>query len=140
MFLLSLDPWPVITAALIPLALGSFCYSPLVFGNHWLRLTGSDIKDEKEARQTLFTAWLGSFTASLLMSVILALLIENLFVVTPLDGMQIGFLVWLGFIATTSAPAYLFGGTARPYMLYMLVNGYHLISLILMGGILAAFL
>ena len=140
MFLLSLDPWPVITAALIPLALGSFWYSPMVFGNHWIRLSGSTIRSEAQARQALFTAWLGSFTASLLMSMVLALLIKNLFVVTPLDGMQVGFFLWLGFVATTSVPEYLFGGSARPYALYVLMNGYHLISLVLMGGLLAALL
>lgn len=137
MYFLDLNAWAVITAALIPLALGSFWYSPALFGNYWIRLTASDLRGQADAYRALLTAYLGSVAASLVMSSVLALLIENLIVIGPLGGMQVGFFVWLGFVATTTAPEYLFGGTARPYQLYLLTNGYHLISLVLMGGLLA---
>jgi len=140
MFFTDISPWIISGGALIPLVVGSFWYSSAVFGSHWLRLSGSTIRDERDARRALANAWLGSFAASLIMTTILAVLIDNLFVVSALDGMKVGFYVWLGFIATTTFPEYLFGGTMRPYPLYFIVNGHHLLSLLLTGGFLGIFL
>ncbi len=138
--LISLDPSAVLLAALVPLLLGTFWYSPLIFGAHWIRLSGLRLSDIKQPRMAVAGALLGSLAAALVMSLVLALLIENLWAVSPFDGMVIGFFVWLGFIATTTLPEYLFGGQAKPYSLYFLVNGYHLVSLMLMGALLVLWL
>jgi len=139
MFLTDINPWIVIIAAFIPLVVASFWYSPAMFGQHWLRLSGSDIRSERDVKRAVVAAWLGSFLASLVMCTVLALIIDNLFVVSAFDGMVVGFFVWLGFVATTSFPEYLFGGSVRPYALYLIVNGYHLLSLTIVGGFLGIF-
>lgn len=136
----TVDPWAVLAASLIPLLLGSFWYSPALFGNHWLRLTAANITGFKDARTALTVAFLGSYAASLVMSFVVAVLVVNLFVIDAFDGITLGFLVWLGFVATTSVPEYLFGGTKRPFTLYLMTSAYHLLSLVLMGGLLALWL
>lgn len=139
MFFTDINPWIVLVASFIPLVLASFWYSPAMFGTHWLRLSGSDIRNDADAKRAVAAAWLGSFLSSLVMCTVLALIIDNLFVIDAFDGMVVGFFIWLGFVATTSFPEYLFGGSVRPYMLYVITNGYHLLSLLLVGGFLGIF-
>lgn len=134
---MSLDLGVVALAALVPMVLGSFWYSPVVFGNHWLTLSRIKTSSIQQARLEIAVALFGSFLASFIMSFVLAMLIENLFVITAVDGMVLGFWIWLGFVATTMIPEYLFGGSAKPYLLYVLNAGYHLLALISMGGLLA---
>ena len=50
-------------------------------------------------------------------------------------GMQAGFWVWLGFIATTMIGIVLW--EIKPVKLYLLIVAYYLISLLVMGSILA---
>lgn len=52
-------------------------------------------------------------------------------VVDPLVGLQVGFLVWLGFVGPTSLLNALYG--KKSLKLYVLDNGYHLVSLMVMG-------
>ncbi len=55
--------------------------------------------------------------------------------VGPVEGALAGVITWLGFVATTRASAVLF--EKRPLGLYWINAGYDLISLALMGTILA---
>ena len=51
------------------------------------------------------------------------------------QGAQVGFLAWLGFVATTNLNTVLF--EFRPLGLYLINNGYHLVSMLGMGALLA---
>ncbi len=50
-------------------------------------------------------------------------------------GALVGFLVWLGFVATTNLNTVLF--EFRPLGLYLINNGYHLVAMLGMGMLLA---
>ena len=51
------------------------------------------------------------------------------------EGLLVGFLAWLGFVATTKAVSSLYEGRSRN--LYLIDVGYHLVELLVMGVILA---
>lgn len=51
------------------------------------------------------------------------------------QGAQVGFLVWLGFVATTNLNTVLF--EFRPLGLYLINSGYHLVAMLGMGALLA---
>ncbi|MEX0930602.1 MAG: DUF1761 domain-containing protein [Candidatus Paceibacterota bacterium] len=140
MYFIDLNYLAIIVAALIPLLLGSFWYSPVAFGNQWLMLSNIGKENTPQSRREIVLAFLGSFAAGFVMSLVLAVLIRNLLVFSAVDGMEVGFWVWLGFVASTMLPEYLFGGSAKPYQLYALTAGYHLLSLVVMGALLAMWL
>ncbi|MDQ3803488.1 MAG: DUF1761 domain-containing protein [Acidobacteriota bacterium] len=50
-------------------------------------------------------------------------------------GAQVGFWLWLGFVATTNLGTVLF--EFRPLGLYLINNGYHLVGMLGMGALLA---
>lgn len=50
-------------------------------------------------------------------------------------GISVGFWAWLGFVATVTLASVLY--ERRPMSLYILNNGYQLVSLAIMGAILA---
>jgi len=51
-------------------------------------------------------------------------------------GAQVGFWLWLGFVVTTNLETVLF--EFRPLGLYLINNGYHLVGMLGMGALLAA--
>jgi hypothetical protein len=128
---------PVVIAGVINMILGALWYSPLVIGKLWMRSMG---KTEEELKQGFSSTGM-AFTyvvntiASLLFAYILAHLIKFSLTNTFSQGVMIGFWVWLGFVVTTVIPGYMYEG--RPKMLYFLFIIYQLISITLMGGLLA---
>jgi len=55
---------------------------------------------------------------------------------TVAAGLQAGFMIWLGFVVTTSIVNHLFAG--RRWVVWFIEMGYHLVSLLAMGAILGA--
>ena len=128
---------PVIIAGVLNMAIGAFWYSPLVIGKLWMRSMG---KTEEELKAGFSSASMGmtyvvNTIASLVFAYILAHLIKYSQVNTFTDGVMIGFWVWLGFVVTTVIPGYMY--ESRPKMLYFLFIIYQLISITLMGGLMA---
>lgn len=73
--------------------------------------------------------------ASLVFAYVLAHLIKFSSTNTFSQGVMVGFWVWLGFVVTTVIPGYMYEG--KPKMLFFLFIIYQLISITLMGGLLA---
>lgn len=124
--------WAVLAVAIAQFMLGWLWYGPL-FGRAWLRLMGKTKAEVMQSNPAL--AMLGSFVPSLIMAYILAHFVQYAGAVSWSQGMQAGFWAWLGFIATTTLNSVLFEGKSKA--LYILGNGYYLVSLLIMGAILA---
>lgn len=128
---------PVVVAGVINMILGAFWYSPLVIGKLWMR---SMHKTEDELKAGFSSMGMGmtyvvNTIASLVFAYVLAHIIKFTSVNTFADGVMIGFWVWLGFVVTTVIPGYMYEN--RPKMLYFLFIIYQLISITIMGGVLA---
>jgi hypothetical protein len=128
---------PVIIAGVINMVLGALWYSPFVMGKLWMRSMG---KTDEEMKQGFSSAKVGityavNTIASLLFAYVLAHIIKFASINSFTDGVKVGFWVWLGFVVTTVIPGYLYED--RPKMLYIIFIIYQLISIVLMGGLIA---
>ncbi len=131
--------WATLVAALIPMALGMPWYDPhtptgKAWGK-WMKVDHNDPKTKEEAKKGMPKAMLGMFVSALLMSYILSHFVDYTASTTFSLGMQTGFWLWLGFVATTMASAVFF--TKKPWKIFFIDSGFYLVSLVLMGGLLA---
>lgn len=126
----------VLIAAISGMALGAIWYSPKVFGTVWMTMIGKKESDMQQAVQKGMGKLYGAaFLGTLIMSYVLAHFVTYTGALTVFQGMQTGFWLWLGFIATTTLGDVLWVG--HSVKLYILNNSYNLLSLMIMGAILA---
>ena len=122
----------ILVAALVQFFLGALWYS-LFFAKPWMALTGHR-KGEKPKGAVV--AMLSSFVGGLILSFMLAHVVMWSGAATIGGGVFVGFICWLGFIATP-----LFAETIyeqRPWELFAINSGYWLVALVICGGLLAA--
>ncbi|MBT3412751.1 MAG: DUF1761 domain-containing protein [Candidatus Jacksonbacteria bacterium] len=125
--------WAVLAAAVLHMVIGAFWYSPVVFGKTWMALTGKTMEDAKNANQT--KNYIISLVSAVVLAYVLAHFVQYLNAATFVSGLQVGLWIGIGFVATTGLAHYLWEG--RPHKLYLLNTVYSILSLALMGGILA---
>ncbi len=124
----------VVVAAAANFLLGGLWYSPVLFGKKWMALqniTEEDIKRRGGAGKAYGSAIVGA----LVMAYVLAHIVGYADATTAGAGAQSGFWCWLGFVATAGIANTMF--EHRPLGLYFINAGYYLVSLIIMGVILA---
>lgn len=129
----------VLVSAITSMIIGMLWYSPLLFGNMWMKLMKINPKDiEKSKMKGMNSIYLTAFISALLMSYVLSLTIKYVGAVTVLEGLQIGFLFWLGFVATVMLGSILWGG--KPLQLYLINVFHYLVSILIMSFILVSWL
>jgi len=121
----------VLVAALLTYGVGALWYSPVLFSNAWLAALGKT-KEEIQSRNNAITFVL-AFVFNLIMAFVMAHVVNAFGGNTFGMGLQGGIWMWLGFVATTNGLNALFGG--RSLRLFLIDNGYHLVSLLIMGVI-----
>jgi hypothetical protein len=126
----------VLVAAVVSMGIGAFWYSPSGFGKQWTSLLGFSSQKIKDMQKGASKSYAWGFAVALVMAAVLAMFVDFVQATTVAAGVQVGLWVWLGFIATTTAGSVLWEG--KPLKLYVLNNGYHIVSLAVMGAILAA--
>ncbi|MCF7805397.1 MAG: DUF1761 domain-containing protein [Candidatus Marinimicrobia bacterium] len=123
----------VAVAGVLYYVIGAAWYSPVLFARPWmdaLGFTKEDLEDGAGAKAYILT-----FVNALIMAFVLACIVEAFGATTVWAGLQGGFWCWLGFVATTMATNSVFAG--RSLKLYAIDSGYHLVGLLVMGGLLA---
>lgn len=129
----------VVAAAIANMILGFLWYGPL-FGKTWMSLSGMTRESMDAAKAKGMTkAYVIAFVGSLVMSYVLAHALifaaAYLHVSGVYAGLTAGFWNWLGFIAPVTLGVILWEG--KPVKLWILSNGYYLITLLVMGVMLA---
>ena len=126
----------ILVSAVVGMILGALWYSPLLFGKAWMKLTGmteeqakADMKDRGAAKM-----YLVAFLAVLLMAYVMAYLMNMMDGNDVVTGLQAGFWIWLGFIATTMINPVLW--QKQPLKLYFMNTAHYLVALLVMGAIL----
>ncbi|MBI2148787.1 DUF1761 domain-containing protein [Candidatus Woesearchaeota archaeon] len=118
----------------------------MLFGKPWMKMMGFTEKKMQEAKKKGMTkTYLVMIIGSLIMSYILSIVISR-FNIDPyynmgglwLNGVAIGFLIWLGFIAPVMLGSVLWEG--KPVKLYLINILYYLVSLCIMSIILAVWI
>ncbi len=135
MFLPNVNLLAVVVAAGINMAIGSAWYSPRLFGQHWQSLMGKTAAELEAMKKSAKNAYMASGIAALVTAYVLAHVINLALATTVMEGARTGFLIWLGFVATTALIPVAFEGRKRG--LYLIFAGYQLVAFIAMGGLLA---
>lgn len=124
----------IILAVIANMVIGALWYSPILFANIWVKALGKNMEDidPKGAKVGYGLTTLGGiFTA-----IVLSLFIHLLNTVTILDGALFGFLIGLIAAFRELSPTFF---ESRSYTLFFISAGYHIVSLTVMGIIIAAF-
>jgi hypothetical protein len=126
--------WPILAAGLASMLIGYIWYHPRVFGGLWMKYLNvtPEMAERAARRRRLYTV------LALLSSMIIAY-VMNYFgiawgVFSWLDGIELGFWCWVGFVAPTLL-AQVFWEEKR-FALFLISVLYWLVSFIVMGIIL----
>jgi hypothetical protein len=126
----------VAVSAVVAFVIGMLWYSPLLFGNVWMKLTGKKKSDlEKAKKKGMGKTFAVSIVSLLIMAGVLKYFIDLANASTVLEGAQIGFHIWLGFVATVLINSVLWEG--KPVKLYLLNIAHYFVVLLVLGSILA---
>jgi len=122
----------IIVSALSTFLIGGLWYSPAVFGKAWMRENG--FKEEEMKQSNMIKIFGLTFFLSFIAAVNLAMFLgpED----KPAMGALWGFLAGFGWVATFVGTHYLF--ERKSFTLFLINAGYSVVSLTVMGVILAA--
>lgn len=130
----------VLVAGIVGIALGWAWYGPL-FGKQWMALSGTSMPQTMtpEMKRSMNMSYLITFIGSLVMAYVLshALVFASAYLDTRgvSAGLMAGFWNWLGFVAPVMLGMVLWEG--KPWKLYFLNVAYYLVTLLIMGVVLA---
>lgn len=122
----------VLVAAVASMIIGAVWYGPL-FGKMWMQLVN---KKKEDLTKGVAKMYILTFIGALVTAYVLGHISDYAGATNWMIGVQSGFWVWLGFVATAFLSDFLFN--TRPWKLYGITVGYHLVSLLAMGAILGA--
>jgi len=134
----------VLVATVVAFAIGALWYGPL-FGKPWMKLMGYTKKDMEKMKKK---GMMMSYALGFLRWLVLCLILSHLLVIIMTGKLGIGmvevwgigpalatgFFLWLGFVGTVTLSDVLWGG--RSWKLWALNNGYNLLAILVMTGIL----
>jgi len=124
---------PFLVAALIKIIIGWLWYSPMLFLRQWRQLSGVTDEAMKGGMAKSLAAWI---IGALVMTFVLAHAVYYAGAKTAALGAAVGFLNWLGFVFVVQLDGW--AADKRPVKLVAINTGNHLVGLVLMGAILAA--
>ena len=122
----------LVVAAIARFLFGWFWYSPVLFGRTWMSLTGCNPAEMKRRMPVLAPA---DLISNFIMAFVLVHAVHYAGAVNAGQGAAVGFFNWLGFIATVMLMLSLY--EKRPARLFWINSGFQLISLLIMGAIVA---
>jgi hypothetical protein len=134
--------WAVIGATIVAFVLGGVWFGPL-FGKQWMRLVGITHEQMEAAKEKgvkgMWRSYALMAVGTLVMAYVLAHVIAYAAVFSGSSGADAGIAagvsVWVGFVAPVMLGTVLWEG--RPWKYWFITGGYYLVSLIVMGIILA---
>lgn len=128
---------PILVSALFAMILGYIWYSKSMFEKQWLKLSGfSKEQIAKDAKKKMPFILGGQFVAAIVEAWVLGMFINFAGATDIVTGAIVGLWAWLGFVATIGVGDILFN--KKPLQLVSINTGYHLVFLIVSGGIMAS--
>ncbi len=123
----------VLASGVANMVIGAVWYSPMLFAKPWIKLNGFG-KDGMAMKNGMAKTYTIMFVMSLVMAWVLGRTVFYASATTLSDGLMVGLITWLGFVATSMLNGYLFG--KKPFALYLIDSGYYLVSMMVMATIL----
>ena len=134
----SINNLAVLVAAIAGMVIGSLWYSPLLFGNMWIKLLGWKESEIKSKSKGVAGSMGVMFIGTLVSAYVFAHLVEYLSLHTAWEGIQTAFWLWVGFVVPVCISAVLFEG--KPWKLFFINVFYYLVSFATMGAILSVWM
>ena len=128
----SLNWWAIIVATVTAFVLGGVWYSPLMFGNVWMKVAGMTEESVKQANMAKIFG--GSFVLILIAAVNL-----GMFLGPNSDlafGIAAGAATGIGWVVPAFGVVYLF--EQRPTLQWFINGAYWVVTFIIMGAIIGA--
>ena len=127
----------VVASAAAYWVLGALWYSPLLFARPFIALKGYSPEQLAAMQAQSHAGEIGAaFVTSFVLAYVLAHFVRFVGAETAATGAVTGFWLFVGFVATSNLETVLF--ESRPLGLYLISNGYHLVGIVGMGSLLAA--
>ncbi len=124
----------ILVATALSMVIGAAWYSQLMFVKPWMKLIGkTEFQGDTSNLPQLLVI---TAIANLITAYVLALALSYTQSQGLIEGALLGFWLWVGFVATTSLPNYLFKG--QSLQLYLIESSNHLVALVVMGAVLAS--
>jgi hypothetical protein len=111
-FDVSVNLWAVLVSAVASMVIGSVWYGPL-FGKKFIALMGMDKLTPEEMvkmQKGMWKTYVMQIVSSILCFYVLAWFIEVLEALTLMGGLEVAFLVWLGFVVPIKFGDAIWGG------------------------------
>ena len=124
---------PFLVAVVIKIVIGWVWYSPMVFLKQWQQLSGVTDEQMRGGMGKAIATWI---VGALVMTFVLAHAVYYAGANTAMLGAAVGFVNWLGFIFVVQLDGW--AADKRPFKLVAINSGSQLVSLLIMGAILAA--
>lgn len=125
----------VLIASVASMVLGFLWYSPVLFGNAWMKLKGFTQASLKDAQKKMGPMYALSFIGALVMAWVLSMVISLVGVADAMEAARIAFWMWLGFVAPVQMTGVIFGD--KKWKLFAIDTGYQLASLLAMAVIIS---
>ena len=128
----------VLVCVVVAMAVGFFWFGPKSFYPMWWKAIGKSENEQMGTGMNPALMWPLTILAAFVEAVFMSLMVHAMGSMTPggatlASGALAGFMLWLGFVATTSLTNKLFANQLTAWVLEM---GDHLIVMVLMGAIL----
>ena len=122
----------VVVCVVVSMISGSLWYNPKTLYSAWRQAIG---KSESDApgTQNMGMVWGLTILSSFVQAVSVALMVNTMGSKSLGSGALAGFMLWLGFVATTSLTNKLFAGQLK---VWVIEAGNHLVNFLLFGAIL----
>ncbi len=127
--------WPaVLAAAGASIILGFLWYSKALFGQEWAELTKISLSEMRPKKGAIQMYLVGTLSA-LITAFVLKQFIDLFYIVNIMDGLQLAFWIWFGFVTTVLVTGVLY--MKQSWKLFIINAGYQLASLMVMAAIFA---
>ncbi len=135
---LTVNYWAVLVSAIISMIIGAVWYSPLGFGQKWMKSMKFKKSEMKKMQVSANQAYALGFVSALLTMFVLAIFMQYSRVTSASHGASIAFLLWLGLAVPVLLGSYLWEN--KPWSAFLIGAGYQLVSLLIAGAILGVWI
>ncbi|MBS4177854.1 DUF1761 domain-containing protein [Lederbergia citrea] len=126
----------IILAVVANTVIGALWYSPILFASVWMKSLGKTEEELNKSNANI--GYMLTMIAAIVSAIVLSLFISMLDHVTVGSGALIGFLAGLGIASARELSPTFFEG--RKLTLFFISASYHVVSLTVMGMIIACFI
>lgn len=128
----------ILACGVLAMILGALWYSPLLFGNIWMRINNMSMpsrEDMAKMQREMIPTYIIQFVMSLTLVYVLVHFIKGW---TDVSGIEAALWIWLGFVVPTLASSVLWTNESRndKFSRFAVQAGYNLVLFVAFGYIL----